>query len=275
MKHTMKKISLSILVLAAAFFIGCSDDTVATSPKTGGESGSSIEVAEVNMALYTKLTATWCGPCGSWGWDLSKEINEEIEGTATGLGVYGSASSRMTNSTAVAFFSDFGGTGYPNFALNGSDLTERSESGGIFTATTKTNIVDAAMEFAGLPVQVGIGGNATMVDGVLNVDLAVKPFVGQEGEFYVAAYVVEDKVMEIQSGQSGTVEHHNVLRGSMNGETYGVAFTGDLSAGIQTDLETMDYGVDPEWNQDNISVVAVVWKKEGNKYTFVNSSHIQ
>ena len=273
-ENTMKKLSLSILVLAAAFFMGCSDDTVATSPKTGGQSGS-IEVAEINMAVYTKLTATWCGPCGDWGWGLSKEINEAIEGTAIGLGVYGSASSKMTNSTAVAFYSDFGGRGYPNFALNGSNLTEYSEAGGIFTTTTKTNVVDAAMEFASLPVQIGIGGNATMVDGILNVDLAVKPFVGQEGEFYVAAYVVEDKVMETQSGLSGIVEHHNVLRGSMNGETYGTAFTGGLTAGTQTNLETMDYGVDPEGNLDNITDVAVVWKKEGDKYTFVNSTHIQ
>jgi hypothetical protein len=272
----MKKLLLSTLVLATVFFMGCKDDA-ATSPKTGGASSSSITVAEANVALYTKLTATWCPPCGAWGWDLSKEINEEIEseGTAIGLGVYGSMTSKMTNSTAVAFFSDFGGSGYPNFALNGSDLTERSESGGIFPATTKTNIVDGAMEFASTPVQMGIGGETSFVDGILNVDLAVKPFADQEGDFYVAAYVVEDKVLEEQASQTGMVEHHNVLRGSVNGETYGVAFTGDLSAGMQTDLETMDYGVDPEWNQDNISVVAVVWKKEGNKYTFVNSTHIQ
>jgi len=270
----MKKLSLSILALTAVFFMGCKDET-GTTPDTGGESGSSIEVAEANSALYTKITATWCPPCGSWGWDLSKEINDEIEGSGVGLSVYGSSTSKMTNFTAQALTTDIGISGYPNFALNGVNQTATSETGGIFTAQTKTNVVDGATAFASSPVEMGVGGKLTWEDSKLNIDLAVKAFKEQSGEYTVAAYIVEDGVMEEQSSQTGDVAHHNVLRGSANGETYGTDFTGSLTAGSQTEMETMDYGVDPEWNKDNISVVAVIWKKEGNKYTFVNSAHIK
>lgn len=269
----MKKLSLSILALTAVFFMGCKDETGTTPVK--GESGSSIEVSEANFALYTKITATWCPPCGGWGWDLSKEINTEIEGNGIGLGVYGSNTSKMTNTTAQALTTDIGISGYPNFALNGVNETATSETGGIFTAQTKTNVVDAATAFASAPVEMGIGGKLTWEDSKLNIDLSVKAFKDQSGEYTVAAYIVEDDVLEEQASQTGMVEHHNVLRGSANGETYGTEFSGALTAGTQTDMETMDYGVDPDWNKDNISVVAVIWKKEGSKHTFVNCVHIK
>ena len=41
------------------------------------------EVPEVQRPLVTKISATWCPPCGGWGWTLMEELVIDNEDKAT------------------------------------------------------------------------------------------------------------------------------------------------------------------------------------------------
>ena len=50
-------------------FGACKKEKTEPADDTTGGSGASngLVVEQVNNSLITKATATWCGPCGSWG----------------------------------------------------------------------------------------------------------------------------------------------------------------------------------------------------------------
>lgn len=267
----MKKITIIAVVCCTAFFWGCNDDS--TSLKKSNS--SSIEVAETNTGVYAKLTATWCGSCGEWGWDLNEEIIEELGNGTIAASFYGSASSKMSNETAIRFKNDFGGKGTPSFSYNGENLTEYAESGGIYTGQSKTNIVTAAYDFNNAPVEMGVGGNVTIEGTTITLNWAVKAFAEQTGTFKVGAYILEDGVMEIQSGKTGEVAHKHVLRDNMTNDFYGVDFEGGLTAGTQTDLEPVTYEMNDSWNANNIEIIGIIWKSDNSGgYEFVNAARL-
>lgn len=269
----IKKTRFNFFMLTLTSFVlmsiwGCKDEETTPTPPD-----ATINVAEQNMGLYSKITATWCGPCGSWGWDLNKEITENIIENAIATSIYGSPSSKLTNETAQKLAVDFGVKGWPTFSFNGTNRTEYGENGGIYTTVTQSNVIDAVSEFANSPVEMGVGGNVSWDGNAFTLNWALKTFKDQSGNFKVGAYVLEDGVMEIQSGKSGSVSHKNVLRDKITDEIYGIDFSGNLSANSYTELDAQTYDVDPSWNKDNIDVIGIIWKENSNGgYDFVNAA---
>ena len=267
----MKKNLLILTALMTITIWSCKDDE--TKPATPPE--STIDVAEENIGLYSKITATWCEPCGSWGWDLNKDINDKLGDKAISSSIYGSASSKMTNATAQKLATDFGVRGWPTFSFNGSNRTEYGENGGIYTGQTKNNVIDEVSEFTNSPVEMGVGGNVSWDGNTMTLNWAVKTFKDQTGTFKVAAYILEDGVMEIQAGKTGSVAHKHVLRDKITSNIYGIDLSGNLSADSYSELNAQTYDIDPSWNMDNIEIIAIIWKDNGNGgYDFVNAARL-
>ena len=64
----IKKTRFNFFMLTLTSFVlmsiwGCKDEETTPAPPAD----ATINVAQQNMGLYSKITATWCGPCGSWG----------------------------------------------------------------------------------------------------------------------------------------------------------------------------------------------------------------
>lgn len=263
-------LSFLVLVICTFLFSNCEKEESQNNPN------SSIYVAEVNTPIYGKITATWCGPCGQWGWTLNDTIMSSIKNRAITMGLYASKTSNFANATVVQWYTDFGGQSFPNFTFNGINKTSFATSGGIYTSITLANIITSVDSFIALPVQMSAGGNLSWNGQKLTVKSSVKSFKDQSGEFYVGAYMIEDKANSIQNGQTGVIEHHHVCRGSMNDSAiYGIKFNGGLKAGEQTDLPEYVYTVPDTWVKENMYVAMVIWKKEGNKYTFVNAAKVK
>jgi len=261
----MKKLFLLALVPALMFsFAGCKKEE----SKDNGP--APLVVQEKNTPFYTKLTATWCGPCGAWGWSLNKEIVEGIGTDAISMSVYGSSTSNFQNPTSIKWMADFGGKSYPNFTMNGVNKTVFPTPTSISTAQTKADIITGAQDFSSSEVLMNAAGRLVWEGQKLTVQSVVKTFKQQEGEFYVGAYIVENNAFSIQNGQNGEVQHPNVNRGSMSSSVYGVKYDGGLGAGVQGSLPDFTYDVPQSWVKENISVALIIWKKEGDKYIYVN-----
>ncbi len=271
----MKKIIAFVAILAITFVACKKDDDNSGTPTGGGGGGGTtgVTVVEKNMGLYNKLTATWCGPCGQWGWTLNTDIIALVETNAVLMGTYASSSSGMYNATAGALKTAFSpASGWPDFCANGKQKTQFSGTGGIYTSLTKDSVVAEINRHVNAAVMVNSGYNTKIENDTLTITAKVQFFqdMPATSKYYIGAYVIEDGVMSIQSGQTGTVAHHHVLRGSVSSTTWGAEITSGNTAGSTFD-QTFKMAIPSSWNQANLEVATIIWEKVGSTYKFVNA----
>ena len=279
----MKNIKISLLLIAiismASFSSckkkGCTDPVACNyNEKAKNDDGNCdyecIFEANKSMALVTKMTATWCGPCGGWGWTTNEEIIDELGGKAVVMSLYQPSS--LNNPTATEWIADFNTQGTPNWAVNGNNRTAYSPTGGIYTSTTKSNCVNASdSTYSASPEAQAIYGAFTTEGSSITVNTLTQFYGSPSGEYYLGAYIVENGVIADQSGDAGpNASHPYVLRGSMDGNSYGTLLVNG-STGTELMENTFSMTMETEWVTENISVALVIWKKVGGSYTFVNA----
>jgi hypothetical protein len=90
------------------------------------------------------------------------------------------------------------------------------------------------------------------------------------GNYTMGLYLVEKVVKEIQAGLSGTVEHKNVLRNSFFTQSFGEDLPGTSFAAGYSKTISASINLPANSSASNFEVIAVLWKKNGVKYEFVN-----
>lgn len=234
------------------------------------------------LALLHKITATWCTPCGTWGWSLAEALREQTSGQAIYLGLFASASkasqnAEFYNQTAATLAHAFTFSGYPSFGINGLPFSESSATGGIDANQVEADVLNAADAFGAQDPPASAAGYYSMDGDQIMVQAKVRFWEAMEGAFYWAAYIVEDNAMNVQSGRSlsgNEVPHHDVLRASMSPEgAWGTLIdSGQLSAYAEYTADFSYTLTDSSWNRDNLKVYLVLWSKEQEQYRFVNAA---
>lgn len=271
----MKKI-FALMAIVAIAFVSCKKDEETTTNNGNGGSGgganNTITVEEKNMGLYNKLTATWCGPCGQWGWTLNESITADLDTNAVFMSTYASTTSDMYNSTAAAFKAVFSpSSGWPDFCSNGKQMTQFSSSGGINTARTHDSVIAVIERHVNDPVMANSGYKTSWSGDTLTIKTKMQFFQTMpSASYYLGAYLIEDGVLNYQNGQSGTPAHHHVLRASAHTSAWGELISTPSTAG-STFEHTFTYVVPSNWVKSNIEVATVIWKKVGSSYSFVNA----
>lgn len=211
---------------------------------------SDWSVPEENIGMLTKITATWCGPCGGWGWDAMDDLYNTYGEEHIVISLYAPSSSKLYNSAAEELADEIGYGGTPNFAGNGVDQGT--------AAASASAIVDT---FATAPV-LGVPGYAIewVTEDTIMIEVKTKFFEGVNGKFHVKTFMVENGVVEEQSGQTGDVEHKMVVRKWFNpgGDSTTVILDGTADAG---DEFTKKYFIDTdqEWDWDNLYIITTLW----------------
>lgn len=225
-------------------------------------------VTETQTPIITKFTATWCPNCGTWGWTFFEDVIEDNMSKAIMIGAHFSGD--LNSDVSGSMTSNFSAIGQPKFYVNGTDL-KASRTNGADKRTEAADLVDA--NIAEAPVA-NVGFYAEIVNGQINVRTKTKFFQDAVGEYYLGLYVTENNVQNNQSGQSGTVSHPNVMRASFIADHFGelINDAGDPIAGITGAVKDYSMDLNPNWVEDQLSVVGIIWKKNGDKYEFVNAS---
>jgi hypothetical protein len=234
-----------------------------------------------SVALVTKQTSLGCFYCGDWGWTMGHDLYDNLKtsGKAVYMAVYDldqgayGASDNFTNPTGAAIehstlYSDKPGN--PTFKVNGLGQgvgqypTWYGNKAAALTAVDQFGTTDAVASCA---VNYSISGNK------ITATAKAKFWAAGNGEYYMTAYALEDGVMNVQNGQTGSVEHNAILRGSMtSGNVWGEQLaTGAVAANTEF---SKSYSIDvvSPWNKNKMRVVAVIWKKTGSKYEVVNAT---
>lgn len=213
--------------------------------------------------LLTKKTATWCPNCGTWGWTFMKDIIQDNSSKAVIVGAHYSGD--LQTPAANELVGIFGGSGQPLFYADNENL--RVSRTNIAQKRTSTKaLVDA--NFANTPVA-NTGLEVFDRSGDLDINAQVEFFESTEGTFNLGILILENDVIANQSSQGPNAMHPFVVRSSVNGVVGDEIATGMISAGT---IKDFSYTItpDPEWDVDNLSFAAVIWKENGGSQDFVN-----
>ncbi len=221
------------------------------------------EVPSSQQSLIIKKTASWCPPCGEWGWDLFENLIEDNEDNAILWAMHYSGG--LQNATTQGINGNLTGSGQPRFYINNVNISgpandiQTEMKAGVIANADKTAEVNA------------IATNLDVSGESISVTVKSKFFIEAEGEYFLNVYIVEEEVDHVQAGRPDAM-HEKVLRDDMAGDAFGVLLTSGTTA-MNTSFST-DFSIPiaVAWDVNHIELSTVIWKKVGANYEFVNGT---
>lgn len=252
-----------VVILFSLLVISCSKNDSCNDPNAINydADGNCKYVDTTQRALYIKLTATWCPPCGSSGAIKMKETLKKYE-NAIGMEVH--YNDAMSNNIS---------NGLKNF-LKSSALPA------FFSNTKRIPIQNALAQNLEAAFSLDWDRN----DDAINLTTHVKAIEELKGQYFLAAYLMEDGHVaaqkasnhsahpewEYKNGQYPKYIHTNILRGEATNSTFGTeVINGTLPKGDVLQHESKINA--PYSPQAQIYPVVVLWKKVNGSYEVVNA----
>lgn len=246
----MKKILALIPAAAIAFtFAACKKETPAE--------GEVTSVSSLYRTVMFEYTATWCGPCGQYGYPEMHDLIADfvVASPKSSVVIMRPSDDIVDNVPAgqedlVDFFG-FSGTPDGAVGINGGMYPDYNAFKAKITAAHTANPVAKA----------GIGISHTLSGSTMTINTKTVFFEEVAGTYNLALYVVEDKVMNSQNGQTpATVEHINTLRVIADAKAFGSTVAVNPAKGKKVD-GTYTVTLPAETRvKENCKVVAVLWK---------------
>lgn len=295
----MKKIYLlSFLFSGIVLISSCKKDE----ESSGGSSQIVIDAKQ--RSLLMDFTATNCSACGTTGTPTFKKIaathSDKIIGisfhtAASELSPYyykGNSDSTVVSSMFSAMFrssgikqNSSGGFNLPSFTLNQKTVAIKED---VIKPMLDANYIKTPLA--------GIGLRVIRTSNGVNITPKVKFFDVADGEYFLSLYFIEDNIHHRQYtnfGYKENYEHEHVLRGSAIGTrmqpvTFGTTInTAPIFKNQEFMMDKIVYTHDARkpnsssslnnwsWNPQRTSVAAIIWKKDGNAYQFINGTTVK
>ena len=234
----------------------------------------SLSAQQPVKPLLTKITATWCPNCGTWGWTAMKDMVDRFDGdkaTVMALHYSGDLADDLNKELA----GNFPAVGQPIFQSNGTDLN--------FTSSSYTDKMDAlestinaetqvinAFNITKAGVHLQAEGNLTTFNVEVNVDADNLP----DGDYSIGAYIVRDDIVASQSGLSGDVAHFKIVDAAMSINTFGNPY--GIAKSYVFQYEEADYGeitFDSQGGVEDFQIVTILWNNTGTRYEVVTTDN--
>lgn len=226
-----------------------------------------LEPKREQWGLAINYTATWCGPCGSWGAPRIHELNNMGK--------------------VVTITNHASGDPMYNQALYSGMSADRPTGGGIpsfWIGNTKSSNVSTMTSFlAQIPIA-GIDMKTNRVENEIHVAAQVKFFEQGTGDYFLSFYMLESGIDGSATAgayrQNGTSDpnykHDYVIRKSHTTQVYGEQVVTDPAKDHVINRK-FSMTVDANWTQE-VYIVAALWKynPDGNPsnniphYEFIN-----
>lgn len=268
----MKK--LALLFLASAIAVSANAQTA----------------VKENKGLIGKISATWCGPCGAWGWVLMNDLIA-ANPTAFPISIFPSSSDgsggpsggtwknlEFYNADNVALANAITFNGYPSYSANTKDWSlKNTSSSGVNTAGIKTDVNAALAAYTASPVVASTGFTYKITGNTIEVKTSTKFWQAATGNYNIAVYLLEDAV-HIQNAQTGAVSHHGVFRASFGTSgVFGEQIVAGSAAANQTFDKTFTYTLTGDgltkWDKTKFHPVAIIYKQNGSAWEYVNGNN--
>ena len=222
------------------------------------------EVPEVQKSLLTKVTATWCPNCGTWGWTFYEDLIEDNNQKAVFVGAHHSGD--LVSPPGQSFSSNFMAPYQPYFFVGNYEVGATSSNYNTKRPEVK-NLVDSI--FLQAPIA-NVGFTANLEADILSVNTNTKFFQDATGDFYLGLYILENGVIANQASNSSMAVHPYVIRAAFTPEIFGYSLSnGTVTAGSEF-AESFSIQLNGSWITDSISIAGIIWDKQGDTYQFIN-----
>ncbi|KAA3621572.1 MAG: T9SS C-terminal target domain-containing protein [Bacteroidetes bacterium] len=230
-------------------------------------SAQEIEVPQTQRSLINKVAADWCPPCGSWGWDFFHDLIDDNSNNAILFTIHHSGG--LNSQVASDITSNYFVSSQPRFILNGEDQNVLSGS----TSSARTAIQQEVISQSGNTPLVQTGLDATYRDDdMVHVNTRTTFFADADGEYYLGVYLVEKIVVAFQASQGQSAQHQQIVRQEFSGTSSFGSLIAMGSIGANTSYDFQFSIPKDSYNAENLEIVTIIWKKDGNVYEFVNAN---
>jgi len=228
--------------------------------------GFDVVIRNKQRATITYVGATWCPPCGNNG-DPAKVYMEDTHGSDVVLlsvqsGDAISSSSAFGPGFGSAFQTFVGSTGIPHVYFSGFNFS-MVHRGFYSSASSNNSAADTDINnVLAQTAEVGVAAKATKSGSTITVKTAAKFYTANSTEHHIGVYLLEDGVMEQQSGPGTITEHNNIIRGAAyTGNALGIESMGASFTASQTVSGTYTITIPSAVvNNSNLEVAVVVWE---------------
>lgn len=157
-----------------------------------------------HKSLAMRFTATWCGYCPNLATGFAKAVSQypnkieqlNLHPTSSNLGFSGTS----------ALSNIFNVTGYPTGMID-----YRSRIGNYASDYAATLVVGAVKETEkNYPVKTGISFSSSVSGSTVNLN--VKLYIKEKGDYKVTAVLLEDNIIGYQNGGGDSYNHSNIAR---------------------------------------------------------------
>ena len=207
-----------------------------------------------HKSLGMRFTATWCGYCPNLAEGFAKAVSQypnkiellNLHPTSSNLGFSGTS----------ALVNVFKVTRYPTGMIDHRTLIENYSSD--YAAKL---IVNSAKETENnYPVKTGISFSSSVSGSTVNLN--VKLYIKEKGDYKVTAVLLEDNIIGYQNGGGDSYNHSNIARVAFSDIT-GDAVT--TSENNKTVSKSYTATIPSSCDKNNLRVLVYVLKKYGSQ----------
>lgn len=266
--YTLFSISFLLLFLSSCSKKGCTDPySLAYDSEAKKDNGTCTYPENTKRGLVFKATATWCPPCGDWGHQYANDVYTDFPGSAEVIAIH--SDNDFGVDIGYSLLGELDPQGYPAFFVGTEDM-------GYTGYSTISNALTSEINETN---QVSLVASHSISEGkmTIKVQSQLEGSFSDEGECYLAVYILEDgQVATQQVGSPGAgvpdenFIHNHTLRAEASSLPFGqlMAFEGGKN------LTEFEVTLAPSsiWVHENCYPLAVIWKKNGSDYDFINQT---
>ena len=240
---------------------GCMDPNSSNyNPNAQKSDGSCSYPSNIKKNVCFFFTDSDNNTCGTFGIPLFDQVKAANPANTFFIAIHPNSTDTLFAPAGIDVTSAFTITGFPDFGV-----------GDQANLLTQSAILNAIQSESAETPQGGIDVSYTTTIDSIIVTIYGKFFTGDTSNYFVTAYVVENNIASTQVGIPGSYNHQEILRAASGPSGIGqqintVPVSSSTSFKIRSGI-----AIDSVWNLSNISLVGVLWRKNGSDFEYINA----
>ncbi len=227
------------------------------------EDGIDLVYSTKQRAIIQGFTSTGCLGCGSWGVPTFEEfITKNLDVVPISVHIkYGDP--MITDESNDLGNNRTGRKWTPQIAVGHTQCVLLTAGNSIDNAGSKKKMQEEYDAIVAQEQKVKVAASYKIDGKNMKIFYGGEVLEEANSEYFISAYLMENNFASYQNGGDSVEVHNHFIRTSTEG-----AFGISLSNKMELEKE---FELNPNWNWGEVYALAVVWKKNGGNYEYLNA----